>query len=115
MTPDLNRYEAFIFDLDGTLIDSEKYHADGFAQAVEALSGYRLTPAEPHHFAVLMGALNDELKAHAEGKLPNSYRQWEEFQRIARPQAVRNVLNDDFPRIDKSRPPFRPTQPIEAR
>lgn len=50
MQPDLIQYKAFIFDLDGTLIDSEKYHADGFAQAVEALSGYRLTPAERREF-----------------------------------------------------------------
>ncbi len=50
MTQDLNSYKAFIFDMDGTLIDSEKYHADGFAQAVEALSGYRLTPAERREF-----------------------------------------------------------------
>jgi len=42
----LDEYKAFIFDLDGTLINSEKYHADGFTYAVETLSGYRLTPAE---------------------------------------------------------------------
>jgi len=50
MTLDLNRYEAFVFDLDGTVIDSEKYHADGFAQAIEAVSGYRLTSAERREF-----------------------------------------------------------------
>jgi HAD superfamily hydrolase (TIGR01509 family) len=50
MTLNLASYEAFIFDLDGTLIDSEKYHAAGFAQAVETLSGYRLTPAERREF-----------------------------------------------------------------
>lgn len=50
MNPGLSSYAAFIFDLDGTLIDSEKYHADGFAQAVEALSGYRLTPGERREF-----------------------------------------------------------------
>lgn len=42
--------EAFFFDLDGTLIDSEKYHADGFAQAVEMLSGYRITDGERREF-----------------------------------------------------------------
>jgi HAD superfamily hydrolase (TIGR01509 family) len=46
----LDEYKAFIFDLDGTLINSEKYHADGFAHAVEALSGYQLTPAERREF-----------------------------------------------------------------
>jgi HAD superfamily hydrolase (TIGR01509 family) len=46
----LDDYKAFIFDLDGTLINSEKYHADGFAHAVEVLSGYRLTPEERREF-----------------------------------------------------------------
>jgi HAD superfamily hydrolase (TIGR01509 family) len=50
MQPDLKQYKAFVFDLDGTLIDSEKYHADGFAHAVEALSGYRITEAERREF-----------------------------------------------------------------
>jgi HAD superfamily hydrolase (TIGR01509 family) len=43
-------YEAFIFDLDGTIIDSEKYHARAFADAVLAQSGYRLTPDEHLEF-----------------------------------------------------------------
>lgn len=47
----LRRYEAFIFDLDGTLIDSEKYHVRAFAQAMEELSGYRLTDAERREFS----------------------------------------------------------------
>ncbi|MFA7256624.1 MAG: HAD family phosphatase [Kiritimatiellales bacterium] len=46
----LDEYKAFIFDLDGTLINSEKYHADGFEYAVETLSGYRLTPEERREF-----------------------------------------------------------------
>ncbi|QHI69694.1 HAD family hydrolase [Tichowtungia aerotolerans] len=50
MKPDLNQYKAFIFDLDGTLIDSEKYHADGFSQAVEALTGYQITDEERREF-----------------------------------------------------------------
>jgi HAD superfamily hydrolase (TIGR01509 family) len=50
MQPDLKQYKAFIFDLDGTLIDSEKYHVDGFAAAVEMLSGYRITEAEQREF-----------------------------------------------------------------
>lgn len=43
-------YEAFILDLDGTLIDSGKYHAKAFADAVFEHSGYALTPAEHHEF-----------------------------------------------------------------
>jgi len=39
-------YDAFIFDLDGTLIDSEKYHAQAFAETVLEQSGYRLAPDE---------------------------------------------------------------------
>ncbi len=46
----LREYDAFIFDLDGTLIDSGKYHAQAFAEAVLAHSGYRLTPDEKHEF-----------------------------------------------------------------
>lgn len=42
--------EAFIFDLDGTLIDSGKYHAAAFADAVLALGGYTLKPEEHHEF-----------------------------------------------------------------
>ncbi|MDZ8117199.1 HAD family hydrolase [Pontiella agarivorans] len=43
-------YDAFILDLDGTLIDSGKYHAQAFADAVLAQSGYRLKPYEHHEF-----------------------------------------------------------------
>ena len=43
-------YEAFIFDLDGTLIDSGKYHAQAFADAVLLQSGYTLKPYEHHEF-----------------------------------------------------------------
>lgn len=46
----LNQYKAFIFDLDGTLIDSEKYHADGFAHAIETISGYQITEQERREF-----------------------------------------------------------------
>ena len=46
----LGDYEAFIFDLDGTLIDSEKYHARAFSDAVLEQSGYRLTPDEHREF-----------------------------------------------------------------
>ncbi|MBN2162135.1 MAG: HAD family phosphatase [Pontiellaceae bacterium] len=43
-------YEALIFDLDGTLIDSERYHAQAFADAVLEQSGYRLVPDEWQEF-----------------------------------------------------------------
>ncbi len=46
----LREYSAFIFDLDGTLIDSERYHAQAFADAVLAQSGYRITPDEHREF-----------------------------------------------------------------
>jgi HAD superfamily hydrolase (TIGR01509 family) len=50
MNLDLNQYKAFIFDLDGTLIDSEGYHADGFEHAVETLSDYQITDDERREF-----------------------------------------------------------------
>lgn len=43
--------EALIFDLDGTLVDSEKYHLKAFAQAMRELAGYELTPADEQEFA----------------------------------------------------------------
>ncbi len=46
----LEAFDAFILDLDGTLIDSGKYHAQAFADAVLEQSGYRLTPDEHHEF-----------------------------------------------------------------
>lgn len=47
---DFHQYDAFIFDLDGTLIDSEIYHAQAFADAVLALCGYTLTDEEKGEF-----------------------------------------------------------------
>lgn len=46
----LETYEAFILDMDGTLIDTGKYHARAFADAVLEQSGYALTPCEHHEF-----------------------------------------------------------------
>lgn len=50
MKLDFSYYKAFIFDLDGTLIDSEKYHTNGFAAAVFELSGYQVTEDERKEF-----------------------------------------------------------------
>jgi len=46
----LQEFDAFILDLDGTLIDSGKYHARAFADAVWEQSGYMLTPNEHYEF-----------------------------------------------------------------
>lgn len=46
----LTDYDAFILDLDGTLIDSGKYHAQAFSDAVLEQGGYELTPAEYDEF-----------------------------------------------------------------
>jgi len=46
----LEEFEAFILDLDGTLIDSGKYHARAFAAAVLEQSGYALTSNEHNEF-----------------------------------------------------------------
>ena len=46
----LEEYDAFILDLDGTLIDSGKYHARAFADAVLEQGGYELTSAEHDEF-----------------------------------------------------------------
>jgi len=42
----LTDFHAFVFDLDGTLIDSGKYHSQAFAEVVLEQSGYQLTPEE---------------------------------------------------------------------
>ncbi len=46
----LENFNAFILDLDGTLLDSGKYHAQAFADAVLEQSGYVLTPDEHYEF-----------------------------------------------------------------
>jgi HAD superfamily hydrolase (TIGR01509 family) len=50
MKLDLTQYKAFIFDLDGTLIDSEKYHVAAFAHAVKTLSGHDISETEQREF-----------------------------------------------------------------
>ncbi len=46
----LGDFDAFIFDLDGTLIDSGRYHAQAFADVVLEQGGYQLEPDEHHEF-----------------------------------------------------------------
>ncbi len=46
----LQDFSAFVLDMDGTLIDSGKYHARAFADAVLELCGYALAPHEHHEF-----------------------------------------------------------------
>lgn len=46
----LRDFDAFILDMDGTLVDTGKYHARAFADAVLEQSGYALTPHEHHEF-----------------------------------------------------------------
>ena len=57
----------------------------------------------------MMKAINEELRIHAQGKSPSSYREWEGWDDIPRPTTV---LKDDFERVIKTRPAFRPTQAI---
>lgn len=45
-----SEFDAFVFDLDGTLIDSERFHREAFAQAVQRLTGYAVTAAERIEF-----------------------------------------------------------------
>jgi HAD superfamily hydrolase (TIGR01509 family) len=47
---DLFAPQAFIFDLDGTLVDSEKYHVQALAGAMRELAGYELTEADIEAF-----------------------------------------------------------------
>ncbi len=47
---DCSRYDAFIFDLDGTLINSEPYHVHAFAEAMKEVGAYTLTPADKREF-----------------------------------------------------------------
>jgi HAD superfamily hydrolase (TIGR01509 family) len=42
-TPKASDFDAFIFDLDNTLIASEPYHLQAFAQAMRELAGYELS------------------------------------------------------------------------
>jgi hypothetical protein len=71
---------------------------------------HQLAPYQPTHFFSMMEGINQELYLHEIGKAPKSYREWEGWPHICRPKRV--VLPDSFERINKSRPPFRPTESI---
>lgn len=43
---DLHGPKAFIFDLDGTLVDSEKYHVRALAATLREMAGYEMTAAD---------------------------------------------------------------------
>ena len=59
---------------------------------------HRLAPADPHYFAFLLGAINQEMQERHEGKIPGSYREAEVFCMPGAPKLVQYVLNDSFPR-----------------
>jgi len=46
----LGHCRGFIFDLDGTLIDSETYHRRAFAQAMAEMAGYGFTAEDADEF-----------------------------------------------------------------
>lgn len=46
----LEHFQAFIFDLDGTLIDSEPWHLRAFAAAMRDLAGYEITEGDALEF-----------------------------------------------------------------
>ncbi|OGV95280.1 MAG: hypothetical protein A3K19_34035 [Lentisphaerae bacterium RIFOXYB12_FULL_65_16] len=47
---DMRRFKAFVFDMDGTILDSEKYHIRAFVDAMREVAGYTLTDAEELEF-----------------------------------------------------------------
>jgi len=102
---------ALFMSTRGHCLKDRGHHLDAIVAYAHA---HRLGPTDPGHFANLMTAIYEEHRAHSKGKLPNCYREWEEFNKIARPQPMLNVLNDIFLRVDKKRPPFRPTRPIQS-
>lgn len=64
---------------------------------------HRLAPTNPHFFSFLLGTLNVEIGQRQAGKLPGSYREAEVFARADCPKLTQYTLNDNFPRLDKSR------------
>jgi hypothetical protein len=89
----------------GHCLKDRGLHMDAIAAYGEA---HRLAPAEPHHFGALMVAIDDEMRMHEQGQLPNSYRQWQDLNRFRQAKILRYVLKDAFRRIGKDRPPSHP-------
>ncbi|HOD81749.1 MAG: hypothetical protein BWX88_03424 [Planctomycetes bacterium ADurb.Bin126] len=71
---------------------------------------HRLGPFQPPIFYSMMEAIRGEMHIHAEGKAPNSYREWEGWDKIPRPD--KRILTDEFDRVLKSPPVFRPKEAI---
>ena len=57
---------------------------------------HRLAPADPVCMSFLLGALNKEIDLRDDGKLPNSYRQAETFNRDDMPPLARYVIDDRY-------------------
>jgi hypothetical protein len=86
-----------------------------FLDAIVAYShAHRLAPTNPHHFSFLMGAMNVEIIQRQEGKLPGSYREAEIFCQ-KKNSLARFVLDDNYPRLDKSRQPQKPIAPVNPK
>lgn len=47
---DLHAFRAFIFDLDGTLVDSEKFHVKALAATLREAAGYEMTAEDIDDF-----------------------------------------------------------------
>jgi len=47
---DLGQYGAFIFDLDGTLLNSEPQHVRAFSRAMQEVANYSLSPDDEREF-----------------------------------------------------------------
>jgi hypothetical protein len=87
-----------------------------FFDAIVAYShAHRLAPANPHHFAFLLGAVNAEISQREAGQIPGSYREAEVFTRYKSPKLTRYVLDGSFPRLDKSRLPPDSAAPVHPR
>jgi hypothetical protein len=76
---------------------------------------HRLAPADPHYFAFLLGAINMQIRARSEGKIPCSYREAEVFNQENGPKLRRFTIGDDFPRVGSVGAGARPAGRIEPK